>query len=500
MILYTIIVQPSSKNDIKTSLTLMKNFHRRITDILLYGMIWLIFFTATWWWRPRWYIMEWSPFKEHFETILSSSATDSIYYARFSLSTFIFLLGILWMLSGFKGLWAILDDVRSLWLLSLLALVVMARFSVGWATQNPDVALSHAMQWILVFVFVLIVTAVKPKPKHIVMVLAAGLIINSLIGMAQVTVQSDIGIGEYGLRYGIGLTEFNLEPEESGASVIQSRGVRYLRAYGLTSHPNLLAAGLVMGLTASLALVRWRWHFAAITVLGFWALLLTFSRASIGGFAVGVGVTTALWWVIDHRDPRFLVRLTMMFLVIFGIFYIFYGDLINVRAGVGNEGFASTIETRSVSDRQVYLEQAREIIREYPLKGIGIGNFPWESHTRLINDPRELALGGQNVHNSYLLALSELGVIGGGLFSITILVAGGILARRLQRGTLSIEAAALIGSVAAWLAIGWFEFFWWALLTHQVLFWGAIAVALIEGRDDGSYQIQRRMAVSHFDE
>src|SRR5690606_6069068 len=131
--------------------------------------------------------------------------------------------------------------------------------------------------------------------------------------------------------------------------------------------------------------------------------------------------------------------------------------------GVGDEGFDSTIETRSVSDRQVYLEQAREIIREYPLKGIGIGNFLWESHTRLINDPRQLALGGQSVHNSYLLALSELGVIGGALFSINMLIAGGILIRRWRRGTLSNEAAALIGGVAAWLAIGWFEFFWWAL-------------------------------------
>lgn len=502
MILHMFIVQPSSKNHIKTTFTLMKNFHSRITDVLLYGMIWLIFFTSTWWWRPRWYIMELSPFKEHFETILSSGVTDSIYYARFSLSTFIFLVAIFWMLSGFKGLWTLLDDVRSLWLLSLLALVVMARLSVSWATQkaNTDVALSHASQWMLAFVFALVVTAVKPKPKHIVMVLAAGLIVNSLIGIAQVTAQRDIGIGEYGLRYGIGLAEFNLEPAESGTSVIQSRGIRYLRAYGITSHPNLLGAGLVMGLMATLALVRRRWHFAAITVLGFWALLLTFSRASIGGFAVGFGVTAALWWVINLRDPTLLVRLAMMFLVTFGIFYIFYGNLINVRAGVGEEGFDSTIETRSASDRQVYLEQAREIIREYPLKGIGIGNFPWESHTRLINDPRQLALGGQNVHNSYLLALSELGVIGATLFSITMLIAGGILVRHWRRGALSSEAAALVGGIAAWLAIGWFEFFWWALLTHQVLFWGVIAVALVEERDDGSNQIQRRVAVSHIDE
>ncbi|MCI0708952.1 MAG: O-antigen ligase family protein [Chloroflexi bacterium] len=478
----------------------MKNFHRHITDVLLYGMIWLIFFTSTWWWRPRWYVMEWSPFQDYFLSFIGTPQENAVYYVKFSLTSFIFLLAILWILSGFKGLWTLLDDVRSLWLLSLLALVVLARFSVGWATQNTDVAHSHAMQWVLAFVFVLIITAVKPKPKHIVMVLVAGLIINSLIGIAQVAAQSDIGIGEYGQRYGIGLTEFNLEPAESGTSVIQSRGVRYLRAYGITPHPNLLAAGLVMGLLASLTLVQRRWQFAAITVLGFWALLLTFSRASIGGFAVGVGVTAALWWLISFRDPKLLVRLAMMFLVTFGIFYIFYGDLINVRAGVGEEGFASTVETRSASDRQVYLEQAREIIREYPLKGIGIGNFPWESQMRLINDPRQLALGGQSVHNSYLLALSELGVIGAALFSITMLTAVGILMRRWRRGTLSIEAAALIGGVAAWLAIGWFEFFWWALLTHQVLFWGVIAVALIEERDDGSDQIQRRVAVSNFDE
>jgi hypothetical protein len=500
LVLSYFIVGRSSKNDISSSLRIFREIHRRVTDGLLNGLILFIFFTSLWWWRPTWYVMDWSPFQNYFLSHIDTPQEDAIFYARFSVTTFICLLAVIWIFSGFKGAWTLLNDVRSLWLLTLLSLVAMARLSVGWATRNSDVAHSYSVQWLLVFVFVVIVTAVKPKPKHVVIALSMMLVINAVIALAQDAAQSDIGIREYGLRYGIGLAEFPLEPEQSGESVIQSRGVRYLRAYGINSHPNLLAAGLVLGLMASLSLWRRHRFFAAITVLGFWGLLLTFSRASIGGLAVGLSVTIALWWLLNYRNYKLVFRLFLTLLMTFGIFYIFYGDLINVRAGVGEEGFDATVETRSISDRQVYLEQARAIIGEHALKGVGIGNFPWESQLRIVNDPRQLALGGQNVHNSYLLALSELGAIGGLLFLFTLLTAGGIVLRNLRRDSLSVEASALAGGVAAWLAIGWFEFFWWSLLTHQVLFWGVIAVILIEEPNNGSDQTQRRMAISNLEQ
>lgn len=449
-----------------------------------------IFFCGTWWWRPRWVYHEWVPafVRDGLSQPSNTDAYREVFFARYALTAFIVLLAILWILTMFRGLRNIVHDGRMWWLFSFGLLLLWIFLSIRPAeVVNAAVARSQAAQWGLVFVFVLVVSCNGPSTRMISLALVGGTIFHAVIGIAQVGLQREIGVAwidEHLLKLGINIFELRLDPEISGVSVIQSEGVRYLRAYGLTAHPNLLAGGLVMGLLAGL----WMWRDPKTqrlatwtTTIGLWALFLTFSRASIGGLFVGAVGVFLVWLIIGIRRQEVVgvgFRFGILILLIGGAFYLVYRPLVDVRAGSGDEGETS-LEQMSVQSRQVYKEQAKIMIRENTWRGIGIGNFPWESFQMLRDDPRGLDLQGDHVHNIYYLAIAELGVIGGGLVILTLGIAGIVVVLRWQKKRLSVEAIALGGGVLAWLAIGWFEFFSWSLFTHQITFWGVLAAILI---------------------
>ncbi len=458
-------------------------------------LILLIFFTSTWWWRPRWLMADWAPsfFRDGLSASANSDAYRQVYFSRFALTTLIVLALILWGLTLFRGIGRFGLDRRIWWLVGLLVLVIWIRLSVEWAEVQRAVAISQSSQWFLVLGFVVLVTYGGPSPRLIATALMAGMVFHAIIGITQVALQRDIGIywlDENVLGLGVHIYEFPLDPMQSGISVVQSGGVRYLRAYGLTSHPNLFAGGLVMGLMAGSWLwLRLRRTAAWMTVVGLWALLMTFSRASMGGFVVGGAIVLGLWWVGRYWHWKMVAGLFTVVAMVGVIFYLFFQPLVEVRAGRGDEGAAS-VEGISVEARRVYREQAQDIIRRAPWKGIGIGNFPWVSHQMLLHDERNLDLQGDNVHHIYYLAIAEVGIIGGAIIVIIFGAACLVIWKRWRSHALTPEAIGLWAGVCAWLAIGWFEFFPWALFPYQVLFWGAMAAALVPvERVDGSNRV-----------
>jgi len=87
---------------------------------------------------------------------------------------------------------------------------------------------------------------------------------------ALVTVQGGVAVLQFARQSALGLSalgELAIDPQGQGASVIEAGGRRWLRAYGLTPHPNVLGGYLGMGLLVCLgALVfgragwrRWLW-------------------------------------------------------------------------------------------------------------------------------------------------------------------------------------------------------------------------------------------------
>lgn len=451
------------------------------------SLIVFIFFCGSWWWRPRWVFADTTPafIRDAMLQGLGTNAYTAVSFSRYALTPLIIALVFIWILMGFRGVRQLVLSARWYWLMAFGALVFWIFLSVGWSQENSYAAQNQASQWVMVLFFVLVVSCVGPSARIVGAALLAGAIFQGVLGIAQTVIQHDVGIhwvDDHLFKIGFGLYEFGLNPNTSGANVIQSGNVRFLRAHGLTPHPNLLGPALVMGLLGGVWLweqTRSRAVTSVVYVVVLWSLFLTFSRASIGGLMVGLLVLSgAVWW--KRLSPQNGLALLTVLALVAGLFYTLYQPLVDVRAGSGAEGETS-LEQMSVESRQVLLDQAETIIQTHPYSGVGIGNFPYVSQQMLQQRP-ELDIKGDNVHRVYYLVVAEIGMIGTVMFVITGLIIVGFLWRR--RFRLSLASWGLAMAIVGWLAIGWFEFFWWVLMPYQVLFWGTMATLMRDALPD----------------
>ncbi|MGJ3240085.1 MAG: O-antigen ligase family protein [Anaerolineae bacterium] len=366
---------------------------------------------------------------------------------------------ISWAISGFRG-WHKLVDTRwqQVWWFSWGLLLVWGYLSQYWAYglgDYPGIAPSNVLQIALVLILLAVIQATAPPLSRVKGILMISMLIHGTIGGLQVVQQGDIGLGLLG--------EFALDPMRSGVSVLETDGTRWLRPYGLLPHPNILGGVIVLGLFASATWLladgaRYRAG-VVIFALGFWFLLLSFSRGAWLGFAVGI------LWVLPRalRIPHFwrkIIAPAIAVLLVGGVFVAMFQPLLLSRAGVDSPN----TELRSIADRLVYIEVAENAIREYPLHGVGIGNFAWYASNYIFYNTR-YDLNGNNVHNIYLLVWSELGIIGLILFGGVMLGAIGAL----MRAPNTPEQLALMGAFVAWAVIGLVDHYMWTLIMTQVL-------------------------------
>ncbi len=263
------------------------------------------------------------------------------------------------------------------------------------------------------------------------------------IVVAIIAIQSAVAIGQFVGQRDLGLAvlgEMPLDPEVRGISVVMRGPVRWLRAYGLTNHPNSLAATLVP-LLWMLPLL-WRrlsplslFIGRAAFVLGFAALLATLSRWALACFALGAAVHLLAWFRagLARRSwavPRGSAAAGLALVVLLIGFVALYGDAVTGRV----VALDTPVESRSLWERERDTDVSRKVIAANPLRGVGIGNY--------VAAARAYDPWAETVHNMPLLLSAELG-LGGFLVWLWLLVAP--VARR---GAFSIYAA----QTALWLS------------------------------------------------
>jgi hypothetical protein len=376
------------------------------------------------------------------------------------------------------------DRLRLLWALALLFLVCWAFLSWSWAYTRafrPAIAIGGALPFALTILFTLVVSCAGPRARHIVLVLTVGMVINSGIAGWQVARQGHANLGFLG--------EFNINPENSGVSIVQAGDVRWLRPYGLLPHPNMLAGYLCIGLLCSVVGIlserrRMRWISLAIFLFGLWALLLTFSRSAWIAFAAGgFALLPFLWGRLKMRDMRLTLAVFGVSVILAGVLFVaIYRPFVIARTGEGDE----SVELRSISDRVIYNEMAYRAIDRSPALGVGISNFPWIASYYLSFTDYDLR--GQPVHQVFLSAWSELGAVGYVLAAGALLLGVEIALRTLRQGFPNPRAedqlqmdrfaqAAMLCGVIALMMIGLLDHYPWTLLHFQVAWWGLLAAA-----------------------
>lgn len=352
-------------------------------------------------------------------------------------------------------------------LASLLLLTGWSIISQEWAfglKDYPGMAQNAALQISIILGFVLVIMATAPHPRIILLALIVSMLIQGLIGTLQVYFQQSIGLSWLG--------EFMISPIQAGTSVLEADGIRWLRPYGLTPHPNIFAGIVMLGLFASAAFViqdRYRLFSTIAFLLGFFFLLLSFSRGAWIGFASAAVLALPFLIRESHFWRRILPLFGLSFLI--GLIFLwFYQPLLLSRTGFNEEN----TEQRSISDRLVYMEIAWDAIENHPIQGLGAGNFPWYA-SNYIFFRTDYDLKGNNVHNVYLTVWSELGLIGFGLF-LAMLGAGTIAV--LRKG--SPERIALLAGVIAWAVVGLVDHYAWTLVLTQSLWLGILAAAIAQ--------------------
>ncbi len=260
---------------------------------------------------------------------------------------------------------------------------------------EPPLALWTCLRWAAApMVFVLLWECV-PKPEKIAGLFVLSLSVQAAIAIAQAVSQSPLGLPG----------ELLIPPSQAGAPLIHAGGLTWLRASGLSFHPNVLGGLLAVGLVIGLPFVR-RWPGRASWWLMAIGLPFTFSRSA--GLVAAVILPLAIFWLAyrlpEMRKPL-LITVGAAVAAALAAFLVTlpFTSVILSRL----QPFSSLTESVSVSGRGEMITIALDLIRQSPWKGVGAGNFP------LAMLPYPTVDSPHYVHHVPLLLASEVGLIGG---------------------------------------------------------------------------------------
>ncbi|MCK5416286.1 O-antigen ligase family protein [Candidatus Parcubacteria bacterium] len=323
-----------------------------------------------------------------------------------------------------------------------------------------------------------------------------------IILIISMTVQSILGIFQFQSGISPACTYTGMAShtsEDPGASVVEVEGKRFLRAYGSFDHPNIFGGFLTLGLliiflhllqrnkpkTNQLATLFKKLlpennqkttsyiicYMLRVTcyVLCVTALFFTFSRASWIAFASGL--LTILFLSIIRRDLKIQKIILQNILIVGIIFYslfIPYQDLVITRFSQ-----AERIEIKSTDERMNHFAEAKTVIKNNWLFGVGIGNY--SNYISEEIDNKKEVWQYQPVHNVFMLIWAEIGLIGL-IFFIGILqvIFSHIIKKRKKKNSLSVYK---LGILVALLVLMMFDHWLWSL--HFGVFWFWFVLGLL---------------------
>ncbi len=313
------------------------------------------------------------------------------------------------------------------------------------------------------FFFVVTLTRTPRDLRRLATVFALGGLLVSLVGL-------------YGRFAGaietVGATEAELESGVVGGRTAASDFL------GL-GHPNFFGAFLLLTLPIWFFMVDhvkgfFRRLFANVAILiGFLALLFTFSRSAWCGMLAGL-LTLGL---VDRRALlRFIFFLALFAVVAQGI-SLLYADM-NVTDLV--QGRFDQLRRSDFSDRPDIFKSAWDLIRANPIVGVGPGAFPWHADTGFRKGMPVL-----QAHNVFLTLGAEYG-LPATLVWIGMLVTVGVMSVRSFRVLWRTPGYAFVvqGAYAALFAVTAQSFFVYVFADRNVgyAYYTLIAIIVIVNR------------------
>jgi O-antigen ligase len=352
----------------------------------------------------------------------------------------------------------------------LAALVGVATLSF-LSSADPALSLYHAGKMLLLFGLYLYL--INEIHSLWLLIAPAGMqiLLQSVVAVAQVLRQHSIGLST--------LQELSLDPTVKGISIVWTGGVRTLRAYGLTSHPNLLGGCLALALIFLAAGVlqsrtHWRLCFGGLFGLGTLALLLTFSRAAWLGLLAGL--TCISIWAIAWRKKDAILKLTGLYGGTFILLLPFLwsaAPLLASRVNLDGSFHSPTPENQSIHERMILFGQAWTILLRHPLAGTGLGAFPEALQQAVPDNPFDY----QPPHMVLMEVAAETGFPGGVIYLGILVIPWALLFQSRKKlgyspvfsPGLSLEFVAASGALLAITIISFLDYYPW--LSNQGRMW-----------------------------
>ena len=266
-------------------------------------------------------------------------------------------------------------------------------------------------------------------------------------------------------------------PTQLGDFVVEAASGRWLRAYGSFGSPNILGGFLAVCLVVGLSLPllrrgggrgRTRWLnlgliFGQLAILS--GLILSFSRGA--WIAVTAGVVVLLCVVARSFKGTTALKLVskqILYSLFFILsFFITLHPLFTARiTGTGR------LEAKSIETRVSQYHEWQAVVSHNWLWGVGPGVYTqalWQL------DNNRPVWQYQPIHNSYLLILAEIGVVGSALvflFSCFLV----FLIKKINPLYLAVLATLFIGAL--------FDHWYWSMYFGQIIWWTVLGLGLMQ--------------------
>jgi hypothetical protein len=332
----------------------------------------------------------------------------------------------------------------------LAALTALGAVSVlhAWV---PPLALASTARWALAAAVCWALIDADLPLERLAAVFVGGVCLQSLVAIVQAINQGPLGLPG----------ELVPAPDWPGVSIVTFGPRRWLRAYGLTFHPNVLGGFLSVGLILALPLLGHRLARLAWCVMSV-ALLASFSRSAWVATALIVAPLAVWVWRHERRARRGLAIAVVIAVAGLSSAGWIWRDFISARIGIAptdatTSTAAAIVEQLRRDERIGSNAVALRSFVAHPLLGIGAGTSPLAE--------QRAHLAPQYPHNVALMLAAEVGIVGGLVWLALMAVA----AWRLVRSSRPTWLVAGVAACAALQIIALLDCYPWSLNGGRLL-------------------------------
>ncbi len=230
----------------------------------------------------------------------------------------------------------------------------------------------------------------------------------------------------------LGLAEKHVDT--AGVAVVATNTFRSLRAYGSFPHPNIFGGYLAVGIlllawfAQSAKSIKQSIPFVCLLVLFTSTFILTFSRSAWLALTIATLLIFAFRYLKNHESrtislpspakgkydgvSRFIPRSTVPFLVC-GLFTILLTVGILQSHVLARFNPSLHVEATSITERIAQYKTFPNVFAINPMLGVGPGSYIFGLESTMKGQPSYVY---QPIHNTFLLILAELGIVGFGAF------------------------------------------------------------------------------------